>query len=136
MRKANITAAFKADIHTVWDIVTNNEDYAWRSDLSKIVISKDGNSFIEYTKDGYQTNFTIIVKESYSRYEFDMENDNFTGHWIGIFSENKNNGTNIDFTEELHIKNPVMELLSYLFMNLKKMQATYVVDLRRKLGEL
>ena len=135
MRKSNITATFKADIHTIWDIITNNKDYAWRSDLSKIIILKDSNSFTEYTKDGYQTDFTITVKEPYSRYEFNMENKNFTGHWIGIFSETQNKGTKIDFTEELHIKSPIMELLSHLFMNLKKMQETYIADLRKKLGE-
>jgi hypothetical protein len=135
MRKSNITVVFKADIHTVWDVVTNNEDYAWRSDLSKIVISKDGNRFTEYTKDGYRTDFFIRIKKPHSRYEFDMENKNFTGHWIGTFSETQDQGTEINFTEELHIKSPVLELLSHLFMNLKQMQATYVEDLKKKLGE-
>lgn len=135
MRRSNITACFKADRRTVWDIVTDNENYGWRSDLAKVEISPDGNSFTEFTKDGYQTNFTITVKEPYNRYEFDMENMNFKGHWVGLFSQTPNNGTKIDFTEELHIKSKVMELLSYLFMNIKKMQAIYVADLRKKLGE-
>ncbi len=105
MRKSSITATFKADINTVWDIVINNEDYAWRSDLSKISISEDGNSFTEYTKDGYQTNFRITHKELYNRYEFDMTNKNFTGHWVGVFSETQNRGTKIEFSEKLLINN-------------------------------
>jgi len=32
-----------------------------------------------------------------------MKNKNFTGHWIGIFSEEKDGETKIDFTEELRI---------------------------------
>jgi len=135
MRKSSITATFQANIQSVWNVVTDNENYTWRSDLLKIDIFDGGNRFIEYTKDGYSTTFTVTVKEACKRYEFDMENKNFVGHWTGIFTESENGGTKIDFTEELNIKNPIMEILSYLFMNLKKMQQTYVSDLRKKLGE-
>lgn len=134
MRKSYISANFKSDISTVWDVVTNNEDYAWRSDLSKIIVVDD-HHFTEITKDGYKTDFTITLKEPHSRYEFDMENKNIKGHWTGIFSVVKESGTRIDFTEELYIKNPMLELMSYLFMNLNKIQARYVADLRKKLGE-
>jgi len=133
MRKSNITATFQADIQTVWNIVTDNENYAWRSDLSKIEIVDGGKKFVEYTKDGFLTKFTITVKEYCKRYEFDMENKNFTGHWIGIFSIERNGETKIDFTEELKIKNFFVELISYLFMNLKKIQLTYIADLKKRL---
>lgn len=43
MRKSIITTIFKADIKRVWD----NNKYDWRSDLSKIDVSLDGNSFTE-----------------------------------------------------------------------------------------
>jgi len=134
MRKSNITASFDADLKTVWGIVTNNENYAWRSDLLKIEVSDHANSFTEYTKNGFSTNFVITVKEDYKRYEFDMSNQNMVGHWTGIFSKIENGGTLIDFTEEIHIKNPMMEVLSYLFMNLKKMQETYVKDLKKQIA--
>lgn len=62
MRRSNITATFQADIQTVWNIVTDNENYTWKS------------------------------------------------------------------------RNPIMEFLSYLFMNIKKMQETYVSDLRKELA--
>lgn len=135
MRKSNITALFEADIRTVWDIVTDNSNYTWRSDLSKIKILDDGKRFVEYTKNGFSTTFTVTLKDVCKRYEFDMENQNFAGHWIGIFTKAANGGTKIDFTEELNIKNPVMEVLSYLFLNLKKMQKTYVRDLREELSK-
>ncbi|MEL7656084.1 MAG: SRPBCC family protein [Bacillota bacterium] len=134
MRKSNITANFKSDIDSVWNIVTDNENYAWRSDLSKVEII-DSNKFIEYTKEGYQTQFHITAKETNKRYEFDMANKNFSGHWVGIFTELECGGTKIDFTEELKINNSVMEILSYLFMNLKKIQEQYIIDLRKALKE-
>lgn len=135
MRKSEITAEFDAEITTVWNRVTDNVHYEWRSDLDRIVLSEGGERFTEYTKDGYATEFTITVKEFCKRYEFDMENKNFSGHWTGIFTELEGGRTRIDFTEVLHMKNPVMELLSYLFMNLRKMQKVYVDDLRKALGE-
>lgn len=134
MRKSSVTAKFSVDIDTVWNTVTDNENYEWRSDLSKIeIINND--EFIEYTGEGYQTQFHITMKEPNKRYEFDMENKNFSGHWVGIFTELDHGETQIDFTEELNIRNPIMEILSYLFMNLKKMQEQYINDLRKALKE-
>lgn len=134
MRTSTITATFSGDVQKVWNIVTDNKNYSWRSDLSKIEIVDD-DSFIEYTKNGFQTLFTITVKQPYECYEFDMQNKNIGGHWTGVFTKTAEGGTQIDFTEEIEIANPVMRVLSYLFMNLKDMQKTYVADLRKVLGE-
>lgn len=35
MRRSTITAAFKTDIQKVWETVTDNTNYAWRSNLGK-----------------------------------------------------------------------------------------------------
>ena len=134
-RKSEITATFKTDIKIVWDVVTNNNDYKWRSDIERIDIFDNGNTFIEYSPNGISTKFTITKKNLYNRYEFNLENKNFTGSWIGNFSEIEKGGTKIIFTENIFIRNPVIRVLSYLFMDLKKMQNTYVSDLKRKLGE-
>lgn len=134
MRISTITAVFKSGVKTVWDVVTDNYDYEWRSDLKNIKISEGKNQFLEYTKDGFSTRF-ITKKTPYKIYEFDMENKNMKGHWTGIFSELENGGTEIEFTEKIYIKNPILQLLSYVFMNLHKTQQTYVKDLRKKLGE-
>ncbi len=133
MKRSAITARFKSDVEKVWDVVTDNRNYSWRSDLSKIVCEEDGKSFTEYAENGFPTLFTITYKEPFERYEFNMENKNMTGHWTGIFSETTEGGTQIDFTEELEIGNPIMKLLAGIY--LKKQQNTYVKDLRRTLGE-
>lgn len=51
-------------------------------------------------KNGYATTFTVTVAEPYKRWEFDMENSNMKGHWIGVFID-KGNETQIDFTENV-----------------------------------
>jgi len=134
-RKSEITATLKTDIKTVWDVVTNNNDYKWRSDIERIEIMDNGNTFIEYAPNGISTKFTITKKNLYNRYEFNLENKKFTGSWIGNFSEIKEGGTKIIFTENIFVKNPIIRVLSYLFMDLKKIQNNYILDLKRKLSE-
>ena len=84
MAISRIKAVFTANIQEIWNIVTSLENYQWRSDLSRIEILNE-KQFVEYTKEGFPTTFTITAKEIYKRWEFDMENSNMRGHWIGIF---------------------------------------------------
>ena len=115
----------------VWDTVTSLDQYEWRSDLSKIEIINE-KQFVEYTKDGFATTFTITVSEPCKRWEFDMENSNMKGHWVGIFSE-KDGQTEIDFTEDVTAKKFVLKPFVKGF--LKKQQELYVSDLKRTLGK-
>lgn len=129
MAVSNIKATFQNNIQKVWETVTSLENYEWRSDLSEIEILNE-NQFVEYTKEGYATNFTITVIEPYKRWEFDMENDNMKGHWIGIFTS-KDEQTEIDFTEDVVVKKFFMKPFVKGF--LKKQQIQYVSDLKKAL---
>jgi hypothetical protein len=59
----------------------------------------------------------------------------FNGFWTGYFSETETGGTKVIFKENIFIKNPVIKILSYFLMDLKKMQNIYISDLKKKLGE-
>lgn len=98
MKKSTIEAVLKSDVKKVWNIVTDNENYEWRSDLSKISVSPDTNKFYEYTKNGFKTEFDITLKIPYECYEFDMKNKYMSGHWKGVFI-GEESGTKIVFTE-------------------------------------
>lgn len=102
MAISNIKASFQSDIKRVWEVVTSVESYTWRSDLSKTEVINE-NQFVEYTKDGYATTFTITIAEPYKRWKFDMDNSNMSGHWMGIFTQNGDQ-TEIDFTEDVTAK--------------------------------
>ena len=127
MAISNIKVSLPCDIQKVWEAVTSLEDYAWRSDLGKIEIVNE-NQFIEYTKDGYATTFTITVKEPCNRYEFDMEKGKMQGHWNGIFTK-KGNSTELDFTEDVTAKKLLMK--PFVKGYLKKQQQLYVSDLKK-----
>lgn len=130
MAVSNIKAVFPCEIQRVWEVVTSLEDYAWRSDLGKIEIISD-NQFVEYTKDGYATTFTITEREPCKRWEFDMDNDLMKGHWTGVFTQ-KDGQTEIDFTESVTAKKLLMR--PFVKMYLKKQQERYVTDLRKALA--
>ena len=129
VKSAILTAQFPCDCKTVWDIVTGNVNCEWRSDLSKIKII-DENHFDEYSNNGFVTHFCITAKEPCCEYRFTMENKNMSGCWTGIF-ESCDGGTRIIFTEEIQVKNPIMNL--FVKGYLKKQQNTYIADLRRAL---
>lgn len=132
MAISKIKAVFSCDIKAVWGVVTSLDHYQWRSDLSKIEVISD-KQFVEYTKDGYATTFTITVTKPYERWEFDMDNSNMKGHWTGVFSS-RDGQTEIEFTEDVTAKKWIMKPFVKAF--LKKQQELYVSDLKKALSEL
>ena len=128
MATSNIKALIPSVLRQVWDFVLDIENYAsWRSDLSKTEVISD-KQFIEYTKDGCPTTFTVTLVEPYRRWEFGMENSNMKGHWIGVFTD-KGNETEIDFTEQVEAKKLLMK--PFVKSYLKKQQIQFVADIMK-----
>ena len=128
MTISNIKDSIDSNIHKVWETVLAVDKYTqWRSDLSKTEVINE-EQFIEYTKNGYSTTFTITVVEPHKRWEFDMENSNMKGHWIGIFTS-IDDKTEIDFTERVTAKKFYMK--PFVKSYLKKQQTQFVMDLKR-----
>ncbi len=132
MVKSNIKKIFNCDKNKLWNITSDNNNYSWRTDLSKIEIIDDTH-FIEYSKNNYPTYFTITNKEKLKLYEFDIENTNIKGKWIGKFKDLEDGSVEIDFTEEIETNNFIMKLLAKPY--LKSMQKRYVKDLERELSK-
>ena len=130
MAVAKVKVIFSGDVKKVWETVTSLKNVAWRSDLSRIEIVDD-KTFIEYTKEGYATTFTVTATDPYRRWEFDMENDNMKGHWTGVFTQ-KGEETEVDFTEDVTAKKLVMK--PFVGAYLRKQQAQYISDLSKALS--
>jgi len=103
----------KYNVKIIWDIVVNNSDYKWRSDIKNIKILENGKDWIEYYDENnkFFTKFTLKDKEECTLYSFGMENKNFNGNWTGKFIKINDNETKCIFTEEIYIKNGIMNLL-------------------------
>ena len=132
MIQSNIKEQFSCDRNKLWDIITDNSNYEWRSDLSKIEIIDDTH-FVEYTKNNFPTYFTITSKEKLKEYKFDLENTNLKGKWIGIFKELPNGNIELDFTEEIEVNNFIMKIFAKSY--LKSQQKRYMRDLERALNK-
>lgn len=130
MAISNTKAVFPCDVKKAWEVVTDLENFSWRSDISKVEILNE-KQFVEYTKQGFATTFTVTVSEPLQRWEFEMENDNMKGHWTGIFMQ-KGDETEIDFSETVVAKKLFMKPFAGAY--LKKQQALYIADLRRALS--
>ena len=131
MTTSNIKAVLKSDIRKVWETLLEVENYKWRSDLNKVEVISE-KQFIEYTKDGYPTTFTVTAVEPYKRWEFDMENTNMKGHWSGVFTS-RGKETEIEFTEYVTAKK--LFLKPFVKLYLKKQQKQFVADLEKELSQ-
>lgn len=130
MIKSNIKKEFNYDVEIIWNIITDNNNYNWRSDLSKIEII-DETHFIEYDKNNFPTYFTITKKEKPKEYKIEIENSNIKGKWTGVLKVLPNNKIELDFTEEIEPKKLILKLLAKPY--LKKVQKTYIKDLEKEL---
>lgn len=130
MIKSNIKKELNCDLEKLWNVITYNTNYNWRSDLSKIEIIDDTH-FIEYTKNNYPTHFTITSKVYLKEYQFDIENTNMKGRWTGLFKESDNGKVLLDFTEEIETDHFIMKLLAKPY--LKSQQKRYMRDLEQAL---
>ena len=127
MAVSQIKAVLPSDVEKVWALVTSLENYEWRSDLDRIEVVSE-KQFIEYTKAGFPTTFTVTASEPFTRWEFEMENSNMSGRWTGIFAE-KDGQTEIEFTENVIPKKFIMKPFVKVF--LKKQQKQYLADLEK-----
>lgn len=130
MAVSNRKATFTADVKEVWEAVVSLTEYSWRRDVASIQVLKPGKQFVEQTKDGFSTIFTITAFEPYRRYEFDLENANLKGHWTGLFSCH-NGETTVEFTEDVTAKKALLK--PFVKGYLKKQQAAYFADLAKRL---
>ena len=114
----------------VWQMVTDLRHTAWRSDLSRVE-ERGPRSFVEYTREGFPTQFTVTCAEPFQRWEFDLENANLTGRWTGEFRP-EGGGTRVVFTEVITPKRRWMRLFAKGY--LRRRQARYAADLRQALA--
>lgn len=130
---------YNASPEKVYNVLINNTDYGYRSDLKEIIIieSLDGiEVWDEIAKNGSVVRFKTARKEPFSLYEFDIiKGNDFTGHWKGELQETSTGGTHFTATETIRMKNPFLKVLSYLFFDIEKFMDNYQNDLRVKLSE-
>ena len=129
MAISKVTEYFSFPVERVWQVVTDLACTAWRSDLKEVEVL-DETHFVEHTKRGYATNFTVTACEPPRRWAFAMDNGNMSGAWEGIF-EAAEGGTRLHCTETVNAKHWWMR--PFVPGYLKRQQRLYLDDLRREL---
>jgi len=128
----------QATSQQVYEVVINNSDYHYRSDLKELkIVETDGEYEVwdEISKDGNVIRFKTREKKPYTFYSFDMKGKLFTGYWTAELHEKTDGKTTFVATEYIRMKNPFLKVLSYLFFDIGKFMEIYQDDLRRKLKE-
>lgn len=129
MATSKVTVHFPCPVERVWQAVTDLAHTAWRSDLAWVEVL-DETRFVEHTKSGYATNFTVTACDPPGFWAFTMENGNMSGSWEGIF-EAAEGGTRLHCTETVNAKHWWM--LPFVPGYLKRQQMLYLDDLRKEL---
>lgn len=129
MPTSRVTVHFPCPLERMWQTVTDLTNPAWRSDLARVEVL-DETRFVEHTKSGYATHFTVTACEPLCRWAFTMENGNMSGSWEGIF-EAEAGGVRLHCTETVNAKRWWMRPLVPGY--LKRQQRRYLDDLRREL---
>lgn len=129
MATSKVTVYFPCPVEQVWHTVTDLTHTAWRSDLARVEVL-DPTRFVEYTKNGYATNFTVTACERHCRWAFTMANGNMSGSWEGIFQVAEG-GTRLTCTETVVAKHWWMR--PFVPGYLKRQQKLYLDHLRREL---
>ena len=129
MATSSVTVHFPCPVEQVWQVVTNLSRTAWRSDLARVEIL-DETHFVEHTKSGHATNFTVTGCAPPRFWAFTMENGNMSGSWEGIF-EAAEGGARLHCTETVNAKRWWMR--PFVPGYLKRQQRLYLDDLRREL---
>lgn len=129
MPTSRVTVQFPCPVEQVWQVVTDLTNTAWRSDLKGVEVL-DETHFVEHTKSGYATNFTVTARQPFRRWAFTMENGNMSGSWEGIF-EAAEGGTRLHCTETVGAKHWWMR--PFVHGYLRRKQKLYLDDLRKEL---
>ena len=112
-------------------MVTDLTHTVWRSDLKRVEVL-DETHFVEHTRGGYATHFTVTAREPLRRWAFTMENGNMTGAWEGIF-EGLEGGARLTCTETVNARRWWMR--PFVPGYLKRQQRLYLDGLRRALTQ-
>ena len=132
MATSSITVCFSCPVDRVWRTVTDLAHTEWRSDLARVEVL-DKIHFVEYTRSGYVTNFTVTSCEEHQLWSFTMENENMSGFWKGIFEE-MGDITRLTCDETITAKHWWMRPLVPGY--LRRQQRRYLDDLRRELQKI
>lgn len=125
-----------APVDVVFAIVTNNQEWHYRSSLDDLDIIRTQGDIEEWeeTANGVTIRFKTLEKRPHSFYSFEMDSKMFAGEWQATFEPMEGGKTLFTATEKIEYKNLFYRLVGYVFMDLNKFMTTYQEELRIRLS--
>ena len=129
MKRVEMTIDFKSSLEKVFNVVSNLNDCSWRSDLLKVEqLSED--KYLEYNRKNRVTKVRIVTQIENIQFEYDLQNDSYTGHWCGQFASLKDGGCRLYLSFYFEPSTLLGE-----FVNGEKFLQRYIEDLKKELAE-
>ena len=124
-----------APVDAVFAIVTNNQEWHYRSSLDdlEIICTQGDLEEWEETTHGVTIRFKTLEKRPHSFYSFEMDSKMFTGEWQATFEPMEGGKTLFTATEKIEYKNLFYRLVGYAFMDLNKFMTTYQEELTARI---
>ncbi|PDP80277.1 polyketide cyclase [Porphyromonas gingivalis] len=122
-------------VDAVFAIVTNNQEWHYRSSLDDLEIIRTQGDIEEWeeTANGVTIRFKTLEKRPHSFYSFEMDSKMFTGKWQATFEPMEGGKTLFTATEKIEYKNLFYRLVGYVFMDLNKFMTTYQEELTARI---
>ena len=126
-----------APVDVVFAIVTNNQEWHYRSSLDDLEIIRTQGDIEEWeeTANGVTIRFKTLEKRPHSFYfySFEMDSKMFAGEWQATFEPMEGGKTLFTATEKIEYKNLFYRLVGYAFMDLNKFMTTYQEELTARI---
>ncbi len=126
---------YNASVETVYNTVTNNKDWKYRTSIEDLRIVETNGEFEiwEEISQGNTIRFKTKEKKPFVFYSFEMNSNFFQGEWFAKFEPIENGKTLFTATEIITYKNPLIRVVGYTFMDLDKFMETYQRELKNKI---
>ena len=120
---------FSCEAEKVWEVLENLSDCSWRRNIREIEVISD-TQFVEISKEGYRTSYTIVEKEECKSVSLEFENENMHGSTTMILCE-ENGVTTAEFWLEVLTSKSFMKPFVKAAMRIS--HAEYLEDLQKAL---
>lgn len=120
-----------APVDVVFAIVTNNQEWHYRSSLDDLEIIRTQGNIEEWeeTTNGVTIRFKTLEKRPHSFYSFEVDSRMFTGEWQATFEPIEGGKTLFTATETMEYKNLFYRLVGYAFFDLNKFMTAFQEEL-------
>jgi len=135
-RSLSKTTILNAPIDKIYQCITDNRHWQYRSSLDnlQIVADSDGKEIWLETTGSITIRFETLEKRCPNYYSFKMEHRLFDGTWVAQLEALSASRTHFTATENIRYKNPIIRSIGYALMDLDKMMQAYQHELAEELA--